>query len=69
MDGQSLAVLALAVSGLPWPAQAAWVKAYSQAASALERRGGLRTRWQRRCIANGLSVLDPLAAAQCAAWL
>ena len=27
MDGQSLAVLALAVSGLPWPAQAAWVRA------------------------------------------
>jgi hypothetical protein len=68
MDGQSLAVLALAVSGLPWPPQAAWVKAYSQAASALERQGGLRTRWQRRCIANGLSALDPLAAAQCATW-
>jgi hypothetical protein len=66
MDGQSLAVLGLALAGLNWVPPKAWLGGYVRAVAAADRRGVLVTTWQRRCISNSLAALNPLAGH---AWL
>jgi hypothetical protein len=61
MDGQSLAVLGLALAGLNWVPPKAWLGSYVRAVAAADRRGVLVTTWQRRCISNSLAALNPLA--------
>jgi hypothetical protein len=61
MDGQSLAVLALALAGLNWVPPQAWLGAFVRAVAAADRRGVLVTTWQRSCITNSLAALNPLA--------
>jgi hypothetical protein len=60
MDGQSLAVLALALAGLNWVPPQPWLGAYMRAVAAADRRGVLVTKWQRQCISNSLAALNPL---------
>jgi hypothetical protein len=61
MDGQSLAVLALALAGLNWVPPQPWLGAFVRSVAAADRRGVLVTNWQRQCISNSLAALNPMA--------
>lgn len=61
MNGQDLAALAAALAGFNWMPSASWLAAFVEAAVTAEQAGRFSTDWQRACLWNGLSALDPIA--------